>query len=106
VFLIPITFLTSELVQRTENLSQSDGIIQGIKEALILGGIIIAISLIREPLGYGTFSIPFISKTVNLLPDMLRERVVLQLFASPLGGFLLAAGFIAIMRFVSEDYND
>lgn len=98
IFLIPLTFLSSEIVQRTDKLSLSEGIVLGIKEALILGGLIIAVSLIREPLGYGTFSIPFMGKTVNILPDALRERLVLQIFAAPPGGFIITACLIAVIQ--------
>jgi Na+-transporting NADH:ubiquinone oxidoreductase subunit NqrD len=71
------------------------------KESLILGGIIVVIALIREPLGYGTLSIPFVGKTLHFLPDAIRERTVLQVFSAPLGGFLLTAFLIAIIRLVS-----
>lgn len=105
VFLVPLTFLSSEIVKRTGNLSFGEGITLGMKEALILGGIIIAISFIREPLGYGTLSIPFSGKTVNLLPDTIREHVTLQVFAEPLGGFILTACLIALVRLVSRNHN-
>ncbi|MDR2900152.1 MAG: hypothetical protein LBV20_01340 [Treponema sp.] len=101
IFLIPVTFLSSEIVQRANRLAPADGIVLGMKESLILGGIIIAISIIREPIAYGTLSIPFSGKTVTLLPEMIQERMTLHILASPLGGFILLAGLIALVRAVS-----
>jgi hypothetical protein len=106
IFLIPITFLSSELNKNSENQSPNEEIIFGIKQALILGGIIILIALVREPLGYGTLSIPFIGKTINLLPDSIKELVVLQIFAAPLGAFILTACLIALIRLFSGNHDD
>jgi hypothetical protein len=115
VLLIPVVFLGSRIVQRAEQFSPLEGILFGIKEASILGGIIMMISLIREPLAYGTLSVPFVGKIVNLLSDPMKERVVLHVFASPLGGFLLTACCIVFVRLASfqqsshvktEDNND
>ncbi len=112
VFLIPVTFLSSNIVKRVERLSQAEGILQGIKEALTLGLIIIAVSLIREPLGYGTLSIPIMDRTVNLLPDAIRDRVAFQVFAASPGVFIIVAYLIGLMRLISrqgmgkEDQNE
>jgi hypothetical protein len=113
IFLIPIVFLSSKIVQRIDHLSVGEGIALGMKEALMLGGIILVVALIREPLGYGTLSIPFVGSMVKLLPDAIRERTALQVFASPVGGFILSACLIALIRLLSprqasktENYDD
>ncbi len=100
IFLIPVTFLSSRIEKRVNRLSPVEGIVLGLKEALGFGLIIIAISLIREPLGYGTLSVPFTGRTVNLFSDAISEKFVLQVFAAPLGGFILTASLIALLRLV------
>ncbi len=116
VFLVPVTFLGSRIVERTDHLPPEEGVIRGLKEVLTLGGIIAAVSIIREPLGYGTLSFPFASSTVNILSDAIQERAVLQVFAAPAGGFILTACLIALVRLVfyrhgssmleKEDFDD
>jgi hypothetical protein len=106
VFLVPITFLSSQIVKRSDALSHGEAIVLGIKEALILGGTIIVVALIREPLAYGTLSLPFGGKPLNILPNSLRERLVLQTFAGPLGGFILTACLITIVRLILHQKDD
>jgi Na+-translocating ferredoxin:NAD+ oxidoreductase RnfE subunit len=105
VFLIPLTFLSSHLEKTASNFSASEEIIFGAKQASILGGIIIAIALIREPLGYGTLSLPFSNKMMYLLPESIQEQAVLQVFSAPLGGFLITACLIALVRFVTHQQD-
>jgi hypothetical protein len=105
VFLIPITFLSSHLETKTSYLSAGEEILLGAKQASILGGIIIAISMIREPLGYGTLSLPFSNKSLYLLPESIQEQAVLQVFSAPIGGFIISACFIALVRFVTHQQD-
>lgn len=105
VFLIPITFLSSYFEKKAGNLSVSEEIIRGAKQASILGGIIIAVSLIREPLGYGTLSLPFSNKPMHLLPESIEEQVVMQVFSAPFGGFIIAACIIALVHVISHEQD-
>ena len=111
VFLIPLSFLSSNIVKRVEKFMPGESILQGVKEALALGIILVAISLIREPLGYGTLSFPFQENMVNLFPDGTRERLTLRGFTISAGVFFLIACMIAIIRVAShqkmeKDNND
>jgi Na+-translocating ferredoxin:NAD+ oxidoreductase RnfE subunit len=117
IFLIPITFLSSHLERKDHQFSPGEEIMIGAKQSVILGGIIVVIALIREPLGYGTLSLPFSNKTMNFMPEAIRERAVLHVFAAPFGGFLITACLIALVQSIfnqqdsasaprMEDFND
>jgi hypothetical protein len=58
VFLVPVVFMASVLWVRVLEYDIVEVITQALSEALILGALIIAFSLIREPLGFGSLSFP------------------------------------------------
>jgi hypothetical protein len=58
VILAPVSCISSGIVSRTEILDRKEGLVRAVFEALILGGLILALALIREPLGYGSLSLP------------------------------------------------
>ena len=56
--LAPVVFTASAALKRVESLPLKDALVQAGAEALALGGVILALALIREPLGFGTLSLP------------------------------------------------
>jgi hypothetical protein len=58
LFLVPICCIASGILERTESLSRADTAVKAYTEAVALSVLIIIFSLVREPLGYCTLSLP------------------------------------------------
>ncbi|MDR3146076.1 MAG: hypothetical protein LBU21_07345 [Treponema sp.] len=58
IALAPVSCIGSEAVNRVKSMAPDEGLLRVVFEALTLGGIILALALIREPLSYGTLSLP------------------------------------------------
>jgi hypothetical protein len=58
LFLIPICCMISGILERTGTLSPADIMTKAYSEAAALSGLIIVFSLIREPLGFCSLSLP------------------------------------------------
>jgi len=58
IFLVPLVFMASGLCGRVLEYDIVEVISQAIAEALILGMLILGLALIREPLGFGSISVP------------------------------------------------
>jgi hypothetical protein len=58
IALAPVSLISSKVVDRVKALPPGEGLPRVVFEALTLGGIILALALIREPLGFGSLSLP------------------------------------------------
>jgi hypothetical protein len=58
IILIPVSCIGSEICSRTESSGFKGSLIQAGKESLVLGILILAFALVREPLGFGSLSVP------------------------------------------------
>jgi hypothetical protein len=58
IALVPVLCYSSGICRRCEADALDDALYTAIYETLILGVFIIAFSLVREPLGYGSLSVP------------------------------------------------
>jgi hypothetical protein len=58
VILASVSCISGEIFRRVDSLDPEESISRAVLEALILGLLIIALALIREPLGFGSLSIP------------------------------------------------
>jgi hypothetical protein len=58
ILLAPLYCIGSGICRRLEALDPEESIPKALLEALVLGGILVALALIREPLGFGVFSLP------------------------------------------------
>jgi len=79
-----------------------DGLIlRSLVEAAVLGGITLALSLIREPLGMGTLSFPVLVQSVGELFQLTKDgSFVLLHFLSVSAGALVLLGYgIALFRY-------
>jgi Na+-translocating ferredoxin:NAD+ oxidoreductase RnfE subunit len=56
--LCPLSCAGSGICRRIEGLPHRKSIFQAFLEALILGGLLVALALIREPLGFGSLTLP------------------------------------------------
>jgi hypothetical protein len=58
IILIPVSCIGSEICRRTESLDFKASFIHAGNESLLLGVLILGFALIREPLGFGSLSVP------------------------------------------------
>jgi hypothetical protein len=58
IILTPVSCIACGICERTRGMEIEDALGRSLMEALILGGITTALALIREPWGFGSFSVP------------------------------------------------
>jgi Na+-transporting NADH:ubiquinone oxidoreductase subunit NqrD len=58
LILCPLSCVASGVCRRIEGLARRDSILRAFLEALALGGALVALALIREPLGFGSLTLP------------------------------------------------
>jgi Na+-translocating ferredoxin:NAD+ oxidoreductase RnfE subunit len=58
IILAPVSCVSCGIVGRVESLDLEEGVVRACLEGLVLGGLIFALALIREPLGHGSLSLP------------------------------------------------
>jgi len=102
--LVPPCCLGSGFFEACESSSVEDVFSRAILEALVLAGIILALALIREPLGMGTLSFPGgVHGIVEVFNIGEEDRSVPIRFLSVSAGGLLLLGYgIALFRFLRE----
>ena len=102
LLLIPPCFLGFNLLENSDNVATLDVFARAILEALLLSGIIILFSLIRESLGFGTLSFPGGVFGFFELTEDAEAFVPLRLLSISAGGILLLGYCIAIYRYIRE----
>ena len=101
LILIPPACLGSALFDDAENIAPAIIIKRAFLEALVLSGIILAIALIREPLGMGTLSFPGgISGIIEVTSDTGSRTVPFRLFSISSGAILLLGYGAAIFSYL------
>jgi hypothetical protein len=58
VILAPVCCIASGVLPRLESLSPEDALLRAVCEALVLGLLTLILAVVREPLGFGAFSLP------------------------------------------------
>jgi hypothetical protein len=100
LFLVPICCMASGILERTESLDPTDILTRAYSEAATLSAVLVVFSLIREPLGFCTLSLPggpegifflFIAEEEAFFPI----RVIA---AAPGALFLLGYGIVLFRR--------
>jgi Na+-translocating ferredoxin:NAD+ oxidoreductase RnfE subunit len=99
LILCPLYCVSSGVLGRTEKLDLGEAVFQSYTEGMILSGLILALALIREPLGYGTLSLPggrqgilcFVKFPEESFPPM-------RVLSSPAGAFFLLGYGAAVFR--------
>jgi hypothetical protein len=77
-----------------------DALTRALLEAVVLGGLLVALALIREPLGLGSLSIPGgIFGIIELFNYNTGGIVPLRIISSSTGAFLLLGYGVALFRF-------
>jgi hypothetical protein len=100
IFLIPLVFMASGLCGRVLKYDMGDVVSQALAEALILGMLILGLALIREPLGFGSISVPGLDITRFVREEPLR-------FLQASSGALILLGYgIAVYRHYRNRYTN
>ena len=104
LFLIPPACLGSGFFEASESSPAGELIPRALLEASVLSGIILAIALIREPLGMGTLSFPGGIQGVVELFDAYREDsfIPMRFLSASAGGLVLLGYGTALYRYLRE----
>jgi hypothetical protein len=101
--LVPLMCAGSGIFERIDSLKLKEALLRSCGEALVLGGLIISFSLIREPLAYLTLSLPggplgivkvFSAESESFLP--------VRLITASAGALLILGYGIGIYRYFRE----
>ena len=104
LILVPPFCLGSGLFEASETVYPGEVFSRALLEAIVMGNIILALALIREPLGMGTLSFPGGSQGIMELFES-REGdafVLVRLLSTSAGGLLLLGYVTALYRFFRE----
>jgi Na+-transporting NADH:ubiquinone oxidoreductase subunit NqrD len=102
LLLCPLSCIGSGICRRIRGLARRDSILRAFLEALALGGILVALALIREPLGFGSLTLPGGSQGLTVLFDSESPPSVAyypaRIIAGASGGLLLLGYVLALFR--------
>jgi hypothetical protein len=100
IILSPVSCIASEIISRVESMDSEDALARALLEALVQGALILALALIREPLGLGSLSIPGGTFGIIELFNVTTGGLVpLRIISSSTGAFLLLGYGTALFRF-------
>ncbi|MDR0689178.1 MAG: hypothetical protein LBG08_02770 [Spirochaetaceae bacterium] len=100
IILAPVSCIGSEIISRVESMDPEDALARALLEAVVLGALLVALALIREPLGLGSLSIPGGTfGIIELFNYNTGEIVPLRIISSSTGVFLLLGYGMVLFRF-------
>jgi hypothetical protein len=100
ILLSPMVFIASGLAERVLAYDMLEVLSQAAAEALVLGILILALALIREPLGFGSISVPGLDSIRFIREEPLR---ILQVSS----GALIMLGYgTAVYRYFRNQYTN
>ena len=104
LILIPPFCLSTGLFEAIESSDPFDVLSQALSEAIALACLILAVALIREPLGMGTLSIPGDAQGIKELFSREESNTIIpaQIFSVSSGGLLLLGYGTALFRYLRE----
>jgi len=102
--LVPPWCMSTGFFEAVESLDPFEAISRALLEALVFSGVIIALSLIREPLGTGTISFPGSSQGIMEIYEGQNEETFLpgRILSISAGGLLLLGYTIALYRYFKD----
>jgi len=102
--LVPPWCMSTGFFEAVESLDPFEAVSRALPEAVIFSGVIIALSLIREPLGMGTISIPGSSQGIMEIYQEQSEETLFpgRILSISAGGLLLLGYVIAIYRYFRD----
>jgi hypothetical protein len=99
IILAPVSCIACGICERTTGMEIEDALGRSLMEALILGGIITALALIREPWGFGAFSVPGGQLGITELLSVEDSRFFpVQVISASAGGLLLLGYALTLFR--------
>jgi Na+-translocating ferredoxin:NAD+ oxidoreductase RnfE subunit len=99
LILCPLCCVSSGVLERIEKFDTGEAVFQSYLEGMILSGLILALALIREPLGYGTLSLPGGRQGILCFVKFPEESFSpLRILSSSAGAFFLLGYGIAVFR--------
>jgi len=100
ISLVPIVCMISGTLDRLAAASPAEKLFNSFSEALILGMLIVIFSIIREPLGYLSLSLPGGAQGIILLFSFEAESLLpIRLVASSSGALLLLGYFLGLYHY-------
>jgi len=102
--LIPPWCMSTGFFEAVESLEPFEAVSRALPEAVVFSGVIIALSLIREPLGIGTISIPGSSQGIMEIYEGQNTDTFLpgRILSISAGGLLLLGYVVAIYRYFKD----
>jgi hypothetical protein len=97
VSLVPLICAGSGIFSRVESLDIPDALARALSEAAVLGGLLTLLSLIREPLGFGSLSLPGGAQGMVPLFALKGESVTTVRVVAGSAGALLLLGYGAAL---------
>jgi hypothetical protein len=99
VILAPVCCIASGMLPRLESLSTEDTLLRALSEALVMGFLTLIMAVIREPLGFGTFSLPGgPGGIIELFGKGENSFVPVHIISSSAGALLLFGYGLAVFR--------
>jgi hypothetical protein len=103
--MVPVHAYISRLASRVENMEIEDALFRATSEAAALGILIVAIALIREPLAFGSLSLPGGSGgIVRLFVSGKSVYFPVQIFAGSAGALILLGYGIALFNWLKKNW--
>jgi len=102
--LVPPCCLGSGFFEACESVPPDESLYRAVLEAVVLAGLILALALIREPLGMGTLSLPWGIQGIVEVIDIGEgdNSVPIRFLSASAGGLLLLGYGTALFRFFRE----
>ena len=100
VFISPVICFASDIESRTESLTLAEALIGAVSEALLIGIFLIALSIVREPLGFGSLSIPGGAKGIIEFFNIEEDAFPIQIISSSGGALFLLGYILFIVRLI------
>jgi hypothetical protein len=99
VILAPVCCIASTVVPRLKSLSTKDALSRAVSEALIMGALALILAVIREPLGFGSISLPGgPGGIIELFGKGEDSFFPIQIISSSAGALLLFGYGLALFR--------
>jgi Ca2+/Na+ antiporter len=95
ILLCPVFLLASGLYSRVHEYDAPEMVFQAVSEAFVLGALILALALIREPLGSGSVSLP----GLGLIRFIGGEDQASQALPEPIGLLKFSSGALIILGY-------
>ncbi len=104
--LVPVAFIARGFYRQMDELSLSQALGTSLYEAFILGLLLIALALFREPFGFGVLTIPSPQGAYEFFGSDLASHFSIRLVVSTAGGLLILGYLVALFRVIRNFYRN